>query len=165
MDMNFITFKKIVNEVSNHKLDGLWLYNIGESMIHPEFFEMLVPYPAVQFSNIGVGIINADVVEMNKVLFKKDLIRERISHIQVVHFKFGPLQFQPASERRLCESSLQIKPARGKSPDMGRETAEQGFHHRDIEILSDNIEIEILHLVKRIIQPIQAENLIRFSGL
>lgn len=41
MDMDYSTFRKIVDEISKHKLDGLWLYNIGESMIHPKFFEML----------------------------------------------------------------------------------------------------------------------------
>jgi len=41
VDMDIEIFKKIIDEVSNHKIEGLWLYNIGESLLHPNFFEML----------------------------------------------------------------------------------------------------------------------------
>jgi len=40
-DMDIEVFKKLIDEISMHHIDGLWLYNIGESMLHPQFFEML----------------------------------------------------------------------------------------------------------------------------
>jgi sulfatase maturation enzyme AslB (radical SAM superfamily) len=40
-DMEFDVFKKVVDEMAQHKIEGLWLYNIGESLLHPHFFEML----------------------------------------------------------------------------------------------------------------------------
>ncbi len=41
LDIDINIFKKVVDEISHHPIAGLWLYNIGESMLHPQFFEML----------------------------------------------------------------------------------------------------------------------------
>lgn len=49
-DMDFLTFKKIIDEISYFNLEGLWLYNLGESMLHPRFFDMLAyvnKYPRI----------------------------------------------------------------------------------------------------------------------
>lgn len=34
-------FKKVIDEISKYPCDGLWLYNIGESLLHPDFFNLL----------------------------------------------------------------------------------------------------------------------------
>jgi MoaA/NifB/PqqE/SkfB family radical SAM enzyme len=39
MDINI--FMKLIDEIANHKIDGIWLFNLGESLIHPQFFNML----------------------------------------------------------------------------------------------------------------------------
>lgn len=41
MHMDFSLFKKAIDEMSKYKINGLWLYNLGESLLHPNFFEML----------------------------------------------------------------------------------------------------------------------------
>jgi len=40
-DMGMKIFKKIIHEIGQHDIEGLWLYNIGEPMLHPEFPELL----------------------------------------------------------------------------------------------------------------------------
>ena len=40
-DMDADIFKRLIDEISHHKIEGLWIYNIGESLLHPKFFEML----------------------------------------------------------------------------------------------------------------------------
>ncbi len=40
-DMEPSLFKKCVDELDNKVIDGLWIYNIGESLLHPNFPELL----------------------------------------------------------------------------------------------------------------------------
>jgi wyosine [tRNA(Phe)-imidazoG37] synthetase (radical SAM superfamily) len=66
-DMGADVFKKLIDEISEHKIDGLWLYNIGESMIHPDFFDMLdylKKYPGIKpiwLSTNGTTLTNWNV--------------------------------------------------------------------------------------------------------
>lgn len=41
VDMEPGVFKKCVDELDKAGIDGLWLYNIGESILHPDFPELL----------------------------------------------------------------------------------------------------------------------------
>lgn len=41
LDMEPGIFKKCVDELDKAGIDGLWLYNIGESILHPDFPELL----------------------------------------------------------------------------------------------------------------------------
>ncbi len=41
VDMEPWVFKKCVDELDKAGIDGLWLYNIGESILHPAFSELL----------------------------------------------------------------------------------------------------------------------------
>ncbi len=79
IDMEPAIFKKCVNELDKDKIDGLWLYNIGESILHPEFSTLLDYVSAkkdlgpVWLSSNGQGlneyfsniIINSKTVFMN----------------------------------------------------------------------------------------------------
>jgi len=50
-DMDMKVFERLVDEISKHKIEGIWVYNIGESMLHPQFFEMmeyLKKYPDIK---------------------------------------------------------------------------------------------------------------------
>lgn len=39
--MDPVLFKKCVDELDNVGINGLWIYNIGESILHPQFYELL----------------------------------------------------------------------------------------------------------------------------
>lgn len=39
--MESALFKKVIDEISKYANDGLWLYNLGESLTHPDFFSLL----------------------------------------------------------------------------------------------------------------------------
>ncbi len=41
MDMDTELAKQMIREMGEAGLSGLWLYNIGESLLHPDFFEIL----------------------------------------------------------------------------------------------------------------------------
>lgn len=41
MDMDTDVAKRVIREMGEVGLSGLWLYNIGESLLHPDFFEIL----------------------------------------------------------------------------------------------------------------------------
>ncbi len=50
VDLDFNLFQKLIDEISKYEIQRLWLYNIGESMLHPRFFEMLEyvnKYPSI----------------------------------------------------------------------------------------------------------------------
>jgi len=40
-DLETKTAKRLITELAQFGLNGLWLYNIGESLLHPDFFEIL----------------------------------------------------------------------------------------------------------------------------
>lgn len=41
MDMDISLAKKVIEGLATVGISGLWLYNIGESLLHPQFFEIL----------------------------------------------------------------------------------------------------------------------------
>lgn len=50
-DLETKTAKRLITEFAQVGLDGLWLYNIGESLLHPDFFEILDH--ARKYDNLG----------------------------------------------------------------------------------------------------------------
>ena len=41
MDMPGALYRKVVDEIDSHGIEGMWLYHLGESLLHPEFRENL----------------------------------------------------------------------------------------------------------------------------
>lgn len=41
MDMEGALYRKVVDEIDSHGIEGMWLYHLGESLLHPEFRENL----------------------------------------------------------------------------------------------------------------------------
>jgi radical SAM protein with 4Fe4S-binding SPASM domain len=41
MDMPGETYRRIIDEINTHGVEGLWLYHLGEPLLHPEFRENL----------------------------------------------------------------------------------------------------------------------------
>jgi len=41
MDMSKELYTKILDEIDSHGIEGLWLYHLGESLLHPDFEEIL----------------------------------------------------------------------------------------------------------------------------
>lgn len=39
MDMEGETYRRVIDEIDSHGVEGLWLYHLGESLLHPEFRE------------------------------------------------------------------------------------------------------------------------------
>ncbi len=39
MDMDGTQYRKVIDELDEHGIEGLWLYHLGESLLHPEFRE------------------------------------------------------------------------------------------------------------------------------
>jgi len=107
-DMDFNIFKKVIDEISYHKIEGLWLFNLGESLLHPQFFEMLAyvnKYPRIhplwlstnglkltkdtteKLLNSGLDFLNISLNAMDRETYKQispksdfDLVIENIQH-------------------------------------------------------------------------------------
>lgn len=39
MDMPGIQYRKVIDEIDSYGIEGIWLYHLGESLLHPEFRE------------------------------------------------------------------------------------------------------------------------------
>jgi len=37
MDMDGALYRRVIDEIDRHGIEGLWLYHLGESLLHPEF--------------------------------------------------------------------------------------------------------------------------------
>lgn len=37
MDMDGAVYRRVIDEIDEHGIEGLWLYHLGESLLHPEF--------------------------------------------------------------------------------------------------------------------------------
>jgi wyosine [tRNA(Phe)-imidazoG37] synthetase (radical SAM superfamily) len=73
-DMDVAVFKRLMDEISMHQIDGLWLYNIGESMLHSRFFEMLSyvnKYPNIHPLWLSTNGTTLNETNANKLLNSK----------------------------------------------------------------------------------------------
>lgn len=41
MDMDHALFNKVIDEIDSHGVEGIWLYHLGESLLHPKFKESI----------------------------------------------------------------------------------------------------------------------------
>jgi len=41
MDMDKNLYKKVIDEIDSHGIEGIWLYHLGESLLHPDFKEIV----------------------------------------------------------------------------------------------------------------------------
>jgi hypothetical protein len=41
MDMDKELYKKVIDEIDHHGIEGLWLYHLRESLLHSDFEEIL----------------------------------------------------------------------------------------------------------------------------
>ncbi|MDD5560620.1 MAG: SPASM domain-containing protein [Candidatus Omnitrophica bacterium] len=41
MDMDGKLYRKVIDEIDSHGIEGIWLYHLGESLLHPEFSDNL----------------------------------------------------------------------------------------------------------------------------
>ncbi len=68
MDMPGALYRKILDEIDTYGVEGLWLYHLGESLLHPEFHENLAHVAKKQ--NLGVVWMST-----NGQLFTEDVAR------------------------------------------------------------------------------------------
>ena len=52
MDMAGELYRRVIDEIDTHGIEGIWLYHLGESLLHPEFRENLKHISAKK--NLGV---------------------------------------------------------------------------------------------------------------
>lgn len=52
MDMEGDLYRKVIDEIDAHGIEGIWLYHLGESLLHPEFKENLAHISTKK--NLGV---------------------------------------------------------------------------------------------------------------
>ncbi|MGK5094794.1 radical SAM/SPASM domain-containing protein [Deltaproteobacteria bacterium TL4] len=61
--------KKIIQQLAEVGISGLWLYNIGESLLHPDFFEILKF--CRKFDNLGTIWLSTNGAILNSQLIDK----------------------------------------------------------------------------------------------
>lgn len=80
MDMDKELYKKVLDEIDYHGIEGLWLYHLGESLLHPDFDEILKHLATKE--NLG-----AIWMSTNGELFTEDKIKTALnSNIDFINF-------------------------------------------------------------------------------
>lgn len=80
MDMPKEIYKKIIDEINFYGVEGLWLYHLGESLLHPDFNE-IINYISTK-NNLGIIWIST-----NGEFFTEDKIRNVLnSNIDYINF-------------------------------------------------------------------------------
>lgn len=79
-DMETELFKKCIDEMDKFGIDGLWIYNIGESILHPDFPELL-NYVS-QKKNLGSIWHSSNGQELNEK-FSKQIIESNIKYMNL----------------------------------------------------------------------------------
>ena len=80
MDISPELFKKCVDELDDKGLDGIWIYNIGESILHPDF-EILLHYTATK-KNLGPVWLSSNGQDLNKT-FRTQIIDSKIQFMNL----------------------------------------------------------------------------------
>lgn len=80
MDMEGSLYRKVIDEIDRHGIEGLWLYHLGESLLHPEFRDNILHIS--NKSNLGVIWMST-----NGQYFNEDNIRTVLaSNIDYINF-------------------------------------------------------------------------------
>lgn len=80
MDMAGDLYRNVIDEINHHGVEGLWLYHLGESIVHPEFKENL--HHISTKKNLGIIWMST-----NGEKFTEDIIRCVLkSNIHYINF-------------------------------------------------------------------------------